>query len=132
MSVNTIYQQLKDGSKTYFPENSARILTTTLTDEDGNAIAAANLTHLKLTLWEPHSGDIVNSRNAQSILNENGGSLSAQGVLTLKLSAGDMAILGSRNSEIHRGLIEAKLSSGDQDETIKGFEMEIQNLAKVS
>jgi hypothetical protein len=130
MSVNTIYHLLKDGTENYFPENSARILTTSLTDEDGNAITAASLSYLKLTLWEILTGDIINSRNAQSILNENGGSMSSN-TLTLKLSADDMAVVGDRKTERHRGLIEAKLSTGDQDEEVMGFQLDIQNLEKI-
>jgi hypothetical protein len=131
MSTNTIYHLLADGTEKYFPEESTRILTTILTDKDGNAITAASLTHLKFTLWELRSGEVINLRNAQSILNENGGSMSAN-TLTLKLSAADMVIVGARRIETHRGLIEAKLDTGDQDEEVMGFQLDIQNLEKIT
>lgn len=122
------FQKLDDE----FWENSSRILTTTLTDKDGTAIVSGNLSYLKLTLWDKRTGSIINSRDAQSILNENGGSLSASGVLTLKLSPDDNAIVGSFDFEVHRGVILAKLSTGDQDEEIKAFEYTVQNISKVS
>ena len=132
MSRRTIFQKLRDGTEDNFPERGSRILTTTLTDKDGVAITAGALSYLKLTLWEKNSGAIINSRDGQSILNVNGGALSGSGVLTLKLGPLDNAIVGTLNYETHRGVILAKLSSGDQDEEPKAFEYTVQNIEKVS
>jgi hypothetical protein len=135
-TIDDVFEELKDGTEDFFPEGSSRTITTTLTDSDANAIAASDLTgdgYLRLTLWEKYTGDILNSRNAQSILNLNGGAITAQGVLTLKLSPSDMAINTDANkTEIHRGIIEVKINSGDKDEEKICFEMKIRNLSKIT
>ena len=85
-------------------EGSSGVYTATLLDESGEAVTA--LDTLRVWLRDVASGQIINSRNGQSLLNENGGAFSA-GVLTWTMSPDDHAIIGSSAIERHEAVFEA-------------------------
>lgn len=86
-------------------EGTTRLFTATILDENSVAIPAASLATLTVTLTSLHSGAIINSRNAQSILNANGGVVDSAGKLSWTMSAADNAILNSALAvESHRAL----------------------------
>lgn len=118
-------------SLTSIPEKSSRTITTTLTDRNGDAIAPAQVSSLTLTLYLAN-GTIINSRDAQDILNANGGSLTDAGVLEIDLGPNDNAIVGTnvRGKEIHYGLIQVVTTAGDQEN--KEFYYTVEDLAKVT
>ena len=76
-------------------EDSSGEIQGTLTEEDGVApIPGGTLTTLTLTLYADDAAQtIINGRNAQDILNANGGTVNGAGVLTLTLAPADNAIL---------------------------------------
>ena len=66
----------------------------TLTDEAGVAIPSADLTTLTLTLYNESTAAIINSRDAQSVLNANGGTMHAtSGLLTMIFAVADNPIV---------------------------------------
>lgn len=92
--------------KTYcVKEKETGIYSFTLTDEAGVAVGGSTLTTATLTLYEPESGTIVNSRNAQSIINMNDVSIDEAGLVTWSQRIADLTILdASRGTEVHRAL----------------------------
>lgn len=97
-------------------EQNVVLLSGTLQDEDGAAIAASSISALTVTLYDRATDAIINSRDGQSILNANGGTLHAtSGAWTLTLSASDNVIVGTPSvgrTETHIALIEAAWSGG--------------------
>lgn len=77
----------------------------TLKDESGAAVAAASLTTATLTLYEPESGQIVNSRTGQNVLNLNNVTIDADGKVAWSIQLADVTLLdAARASEVHRAL----------------------------
>jgi hypothetical protein len=57
-------------------------------------IAKATIATLTATLFDATTGSIINSRNAQSVLDANGGAVASDGTLTLRLQPADAVIVG--------------------------------------
>ena len=84
------------------PESSTAYISLTLTDIDGVtplANADAILISLTVTLYNERTGSVVNSRTAQSILGTNGGTVTAGGVVTLRLDPADTASVGTGTNQ---------------------------------
>ena len=116
-----------------FDEKKTAKITATLNDEDGDALALANVDTLILTLYEEATETIINSRSGSDIKNTDGGTLHAtSGAFTLTLAPDDMAIVQTdRNKEWHVALIEWTYNSG-ADDGGKEIAFQVQNLVKVS
>lgn len=94
-------------------EKTTSLLELQLTDENDATLAKSVLTTLTLRLYNRRSGAILNSRNAGSILDANGGSVTTSGFLSLVLSYLDNALTSQdMRSEEHVALIEWSWSSG--------------------
>ncbi len=102
-------------------EASTAKLTATIQDESEAVIPAAQLSTLRLTLYDqateladPDStAAIINSRTAQNILNANGCTVSTGGVMTLTLTPADNIIVdATKSSERHVALIEYTYAAG--------------------
>ena len=75
-----------DGNCTEVEEGEVARVTVTFEDYDAASLALANILSLTLTLRNAEDDSIINSRNAQSILNANGGTVvDVDGVATLTL-----------------------------------------------
>lgn len=86
-------------------ERETGIETFTLKDENGAVVPGSALDAATLTLSVVPTGAIVNSRNAQNVLNANNVTISEQGVVTWTMQAADVAILDdTRRIEVHRAL----------------------------
>ena len=59
------------------------------------AIAKAALLTVAATLYDESTGTVINTRNAQDILDANGGSVDDSGNLTLRLDPADNVLVGS-------------------------------------
>lgn len=71
-------------------------LEATITDEDGNPITSAMIDSLVVTIVEVNSGDIVNGRDNQNVLNSNGGTLDDMtGLFSFQVVPDDTAIVNS-------------------------------------
>lgn len=88
-------------------EGTTPLYTANIVDENGDAIAVASLLTLTLTYFDVRSGTIINSRNAQNILNANNVTVATAGVpavttLTWTLQAADTALVNTfRDTEDH-------------------------------
>jgi hypothetical protein len=86
-----------DGNCTEVEEGEVARVTVTFEDYDAASLALANILSLTLTLRNAEDDSIINSRNAQSILNANGGTVvdvSGVATLTLILDEDDNANVG--------------------------------------
>jgi hypothetical protein len=76
-----------------------------LVDDLGNAIPAAALTTLTLSIVDAVSGAVVNGCQQANILNAGRGAVDAQGNLTVTLGAQDTALLAAGDVQEFRSLI---------------------------
>lgn len=93
-----------DGVAVVVQEGESCNVTSTFTDLDGNALNKLALITLTATLYDWATSAVINSRNAQDVLDANNGTLTSQGVLTLRLGPSDNAIVGTPSSgaiELH-------------------------------
>lgn len=109
-------------------ERSTARYTCALVDPTGAAIASAALSTVTATLTD-RTGTVINGRNAQSILNANGGTVSAQGVVTLILGPLDTAALGTSELQERRLTLRATYSSGELTHEVTFY---VRNLAGVA
>jgi hypothetical protein len=93
-------------------EKTTQKYTATIKDENGTAIPAASLTTLTLTLYEQTTQTIINSRNQQNVLNLQGVTVDAQGLLTWVMTPADNAHLGVAQKEQHVALFEFTYAAG--------------------
>ena len=100
-----------------YERGETAVFTATLRDKDGAAIAAASLTSLSLTLTDARSGVIVNSRNAQNVLNANNATVNSSGGLVWTIQIADVAQQGTANVE--RAEHVAKFVAVTSSETIE-------------
>ena len=84
-------------------ELSSVKITGSIVDLDEEGFKPVTLT---LLLYDAATGEVINDRNRQSILDENGGEVTAAGALTLELSPDDNEIIGSLREERHIALLE--------------------------
>lgn len=96
------------------PEKSTARITGVLKDEAGNVITAASLTTLTLTLYVlGFPSQIVNSRDAQNVLNANGVTVDASGNLVWTMTPADNAIIDVTNDvETHIALFQWTWNAG--------------------
>jgi hypothetical protein len=79
-----------DSESEYIREQSTPVITLELRDQDGNKINT--LSALELTYYEKKTGDIINLRDKQNVLNTDGVVFSA-GTVTWKLGLEDTKIM---------------------------------------
>lgn len=92
-------------------ERTGAVYTAILEDADGTAIPLTNITAITITLYDVSSGDIINSRNDQDVLNDNDVTIHAtSGLLTWDMQADDNPIVSSSlevdKEEHHKALFE--------------------------
>lgn len=94
-------------------ERSSGVYSAQLLDEDGVAIPAATLTTLTLTLYVKETGDIINLRNAQNVLNANNVAVDSSGNLVWTVQPADHAVVATgRKLERHRAVFDFTWNSG--------------------
>lgn len=94
------------------PERSTARITAQLVDEAGAGIPGGSLTTLTLTLYAASSSAIINSRNAQNVLNASGVTIDASGNLTFQMDPLDNQIVGTDPTERHIALFQWTWSAG--------------------
>lgn len=88
-------------------------LTTVIYDNDGLPLAASDLDSLTLTLVDEIGLSVINDREDQSVLNENGGTLDEDGNFSLRLDPDDMVIVNTLNKyEWHDAQLTWALTAG--------------------
>ncbi len=117
----------------YVNEGKSHQYTATLQDAAEVAIPSADLTTLTLTLYDVDTGDIINSRNAQDVLNTNNVTVHAtSGLLTWILQPLDNVIVTSASHvEGHVALFEWRIASSGQDGNHE-VNIHVHNLSKVT
>lgn len=111
--------------------------TVTLKDGDDTAISDGDLLTLTLTLYDVRTGDILNSRNAQNVLNASNVTV-ASGVVTWKMQPADNVIIATGllvdEEEEHRALFTWTWTDSDTDTQTGRHEVAlfVRNLEKVS
>lgn len=90
-------QQIKDSSDKVVPVQAGEScnIVATFHDMGGTAIAKAALLSLTATLYDEATSAVINSRNAQSVLDANNGAVASDGTLTLRLTPSDSVIMGT-------------------------------------
>lgn len=116
-------------------EGNSFVYTATMKDEDGNAIPLTSINSLTLTLFDAGSGDIINSRNAQDVLNANQVTVHAtSGLLTWNALPADNPIIDTRKApgslEQHIALFRVSYSSNTK--ALNHFEeIKVRQLQKI-
>lgn len=108
--------------------------TATIKDENGTAIPAASLSSLTLTLYNMGSTarDIINSRDAQNVLNVNNVTIDSNGIITWSMQPNDNAIIdANKKTERHRALFVFTWDAGAKKGTHL-VDFDVENLEKIS
>ena len=95
-------------------EGSTALYSCTLTDTAGTAISSGAVSAIDATLRDVQTDAIINSRDAQSVLNVNGGTLASGGAFSLVLSALDniQAASNTRTLQARRLTLEVTYTDG--------------------
>lgn len=95
------------------PEQTSALYTATLVDETGAVVPGTSLLTLTLTLYDKTTGGILNSRNAQNVLNANGVTIDANGLVSWTIAPADSLIITNTNDvETHIALFQATWGGG--------------------
>lgn len=86
--------------------------TATLLDELGAVVPAASLSAIVLSVFNKHTGTVLNGRNRQNVLNANNVSISAGGVLVWSIQAADLDVPGAQDVATILAVFEYEWSSG--------------------
>ena len=106
--------------------------TADVQDHVGNAIAGSSLTTLTLTVYDKSTGDVINSRDAQDVLNTNGVTVDGSGNLIWVIDPDDNAIVTSTSKvEKHIALFEWTWDSGNKEGKHEVV-IQVKNLTKVT
>ena len=103
-----------DALTTIVEEGTTPVFTVTLQDQASAPIPLVALTTLTLTSYDVRTGTIINSRNAQNVLNANNGTYHAtSGVFTWALQPADTArVTAATRIEEHAALLQWSWDSG--------------------
>jgi hypothetical protein len=89
-------------------ERTSSIYDFTLLDENQDPVPLSVLSSLTLTLYDRQTNTIINSRDAVSVLNVNGGTYAnTSGAGTFKFAPADHVIVGTGSVETHIALFDA-------------------------
>ena len=99
-------------------ENATSEYTATLKDKSGAVIPAADITALTLTLYlQSNSATLINSRDAQNVLNTNNVTVSSSGVLVWSMQKADNEVVDQDlDKELHIGLFQYSWNSGAEND----------------
>jgi sugar lactone lactonase YvrE len=113
-------------------EKTSALYTADVQDHQENAIGSSDLGTLTLTLYDVDTNTIINSRNAQNVLNANGVALDANGNLSWVMSADDNTIVTSTTvQESHIALFQWTWDSGNKAGKHE-VQIYVENLTKVT
>lgn len=108
---------LKDsaGNVKHVDSKESAVITAVLKDVDDVAINKAVLQSLTLTLVNAEDGTVLNGRDQQDILDTNNGSVTEDGVVTIKLQPADNAVCGANNNELEEHYATLRWTYADTD-----------------
>ncbi|MCL4848763.1 MAG: hypothetical protein KJ066_19615 [Acidobacteria bacterium] len=96
-------------------EGSSAQYACTFTDQAGVAITSGAISAIRCTLRDDRTGQIVNGRDAQPVLNANGGVLASDGAFALTLGPADTALVSetpTRTPHLRRLTFEVTFDAG--------------------
>lgn len=103
----------------------------TLIDDNGTAVPGTSLTTITLTVYDKSTGNILNNRNDQNVLNQNNVTIDSNGLLEWIVQPEDLAIVNTNHAnEIHVALFEWTWQSGTRSGKHE-MELIVKNLTKV-
>ena len=119
-------------------ERSIAVYTAQLQDENAVAIGSALINTLELSFFDLATATIINSRDAQNVLNANNVVVTAGGLLTWTLQPADTAILsailfgvtGFVEFETHRASFDC-VFNGSASRSTWDVDFKIRNLGKI-
>jgi len=116
-------------------ENTTAPFTAYLKDHDGVALAAADITTLTLTYYDERTGEVINSRDSQDVLNTNNVTVHAtSGLVTWTVQQADAVLVGDGvevgRTERHVALFQWTYDSGNQAGSDE-VNLDILNVGKV-
>ena len=108
---------LKDsaGNVKHIDAKESAVITAVLKDVDGQSVSKAVLQSLTLTIVNAEDGTVLNNRDGQDILDANNGSVTDQGVVTIKLQPSDNAVCGASMNEVEEHYATLRWSYTDTD-----------------
>lgn len=108
---------LKDstGCVKHVDSKESAVITAVLKDVDDVAINKGVLQSLTLTLVNAEDGAVLNGRDSQDILDANDGSVTEDGVVTIKLQPADNAVCGANMNEIEEHYATLRWTYADTD-----------------
>lgn len=105
-------------------ERTSGVYTATIVDAAQQPVPGSNLEQLTLTLYDLVTKAVINSRNAQNVLNTNGVTVDGNGLLTWTIAPADNPIItAGKLLEAHRAVFHGTWASGSREYT---YQMEIQ------
>ena len=105
--------------------------TAKLVDDNGDAISVNNLTAITLTVYDKKTGNILNSRDEQDVLNTNNVTITTAGDVEWIIQPADIAIVNANLvNETHIALFEWTWNSGTRVGK-QEIELAVKNLTKV-
>jgi hypothetical protein len=110
------------------PEQSSAQYACTFVDATGAAITGASISAIVATL-RAVGGAVINSRNAQSVLNVNGGSLTGGGAFTLVLSALDTVAVGTQTLQERMLTLEVTFTSGTLTHEVRYYVRQLDDVS---
>lgn len=108
---------LKDsaGKVKHVDSKESAVITAVLKDVNDAAINKSVLQSLTLTLVNAEDGTVLNGRDQQNILDANNGSVTAAGVVTIKLQPADNAVCGANTNELEDHYATLRWTYADTD-----------------
>lgn len=115
-----------------FDEGSSARYTATLLDEDGAAVQKADLVSIELWLRDVASGQYLNNRNAQNVLDAHGVTFhDTSGLLTWQLAPADNAIVGDSSEEIHEFIFRVVWDEGNKAKVHRRY-IKVKNMVPIT
>lgn len=105
-------------------QRATPVYRATVVDQDGDAIPAATLTGLTLTVFDVATGQHLNDRIAQDVLNANGVTVSSLGALVWTMSPADNEIVNDTlEIEPHRAIFSWTWGSANRGQHVVNLEV---------
>lgn len=107
--------------------------TATIVDDRDNVLASGSLSTMTLTLYDKSTGNILNSRDDQNVLNANQVTIDSSGNLVWIVQVQDLALVNTNETnETHVALFEWSWSAESLTKNGKHeIELAVKNLTKV-
>ena len=111
-----------DGTPVIADEGEWTQITGKFKDLQKEVLDKASIQSLTLTLYDETTGDIINNRQNQNILDANGGTVAANGDLTLNLNGSDNVIVANTGQTENHIALTRWVWTDLTGDTVEGFQ----------